>query len=95
MVQTYGTRTFHSPDYINVLLKFIAYSLRKNKLNYFVITSTRSSLYIHRYEREFEHFARDTAELDILASYENLTFVEETNLLQNDWYEMDNVYGKL
>jgi hypothetical protein len=47
------------------------------------------------YEREFEHFARDTEELVILASYENFTFVEEASILENDWYKVDNICGKL
>lgn len=95
MVQTRGTRAFLRLDYVNILLRFIAYCLRKNKLNHFAITSIKCSLYIRSYEREFEHFARDTAERVILASYENFTFVEEASLLQNDWYEMDNICGKL
>jgi hypothetical protein len=80
---------------MNLQLKFIAHRLRENKLNHFAITCIKSSLYISSYDREFEQFPKDTTELLILASYENLTFADEASLLQNDWREADNICGKL
>jgi hypothetical protein len=58
--------------------------LRKNKLNYFAITSIKSILYIRSYERELSTWPETRQNLLFRPDNENLTFVEEASLLEND-----------